>query len=225
VRENAIAGLWEEDDRTLVPVLIDKLKNDPSKGVRSAAALGLGKFAELAQERKLLPRDAEKIKKSLMEVFSKPGEGSEVRRRCLEAIAPFNTPEVAVHIRNAYNDDKPDVKASAIYAMGRTSSPEWLPLIIKELSSPVPRIRYEAVNACAALGGEEAVPYLIPLLDDEDAEVQLAAINAFGEIGGPLAKRALRRCLKNDDDAVVDAAREAIEMLEGLEDPRTFKHY
>ena len=45
IRQRAVQGLWESDDRTLIGPLADMLLNDPSTEVRSAAAMSLGKFA------------------------------------------------------------------------------------------------------------------------------------------------------------------------------------
>ena len=44
-------------------------------------------------------------------------------------------------------------------------------------------------------------------------QAQTSAIAAVGAIGGSLAKKALLRCLKSSDDAVVEAAEEALEVL------------
>ena len=57
VRRRAIEGLWENEERRLISPLGDLLAHDPSPAVRAAAAMGLGKFAELAQLDKLLRKD------------------------------------------------------------------------------------------------------------------------------------------------------------------------
>ena len=56
VREKAIEGLWEDEDRLLISTLCDLTKDDPSPKVRAAAAMALGKFAILAQDGKLLEK-------------------------------------------------------------------------------------------------------------------------------------------------------------------------
>ena len=92
-------------------------------------------------------------------------------------------------------------------------------LLFRELQSPNPPIRYEAANACGEMDEEEAAPHLIPLLNDDDLQVQLAAVSALGKVGGLLAKRALRRCLKKEDPVMEEAARSALENIQGIEDP------
>ncbi|MBI4200216.1 MAG: HEAT repeat domain-containing protein [Chloroflexi bacterium] len=223
VREQAVVGLWESNDRTLVEPLMKLLKEDPAEPVRASAAISLGKFGALAEEGKILPRDGERIKEALLHVLENPRETIEVRRRALEGVAAFNTPRVQELIRQAYRGPEVEVRLSAIYAMGRTCDARWLPLLIKELKNPDPAFRYEAAGACAELGDEEVVPCLIPLLSDEDPEVQLAVIRTLGVCGGRLAKRALQRCLKSEDEAVRQAAEEALGQLDMEESPLDFK--
>ena len=222
VRQSAIGGLWEFEDRSLILSLVELLKSDSSSRVRASAATALGKFSSLAQEGKLLSRDGEVVKVALMEALKDEEEWREVRRRALEAVAPFNSPDIKEYIHWAYDWEDIDLKCSSIYAMGKTGDPGWLSFLFKELQSPMIPIRYEAANACRELDQEEAAPYLIPLLQDDDFQVQLAAIGALGEIGGPLAKRALRRCLKGGDPALEDAVTEALENMRVMDDPLAF---
>ena len=224
VRERAVNGLWEFEDRSIVPCFIQLLQSDDAPRVRAAAATGLGKFAKLAQEGKLLQRDADRIRDALLEVLQETREPWEVRRRALEAVAPFNSPRIKEYIRWAYASNNLELQCSALFAMGRTGEPAWLGILLKELRSPSPALRYEAANALAELQEEEAVPHLIHLLQDDDLQVALAAVRALGEIGGPLARRALRRCLQAEEEALQEAAREALETMEAMEDPLSFRY-
>ena len=223
VREHAISGLWEEEHRTIVPCLVEMLTSDPSNQVRAKAASALGKFASLAQDGKLLHKDCELVKSSLMQALENEEENTEVRRCALEAVAPFDTSQIREYINWAYGNDDNQWKCSSLYAMGRTGKSEWSQYVIKEMSSPESIIRYGAANACGELGEEEIVPNLISLLQDEDVQVQLAVVNALGNIGGPLAKRALSRCVKIGDPTLEEASREALEIVEAMEDPLAFK--
>ena len=213
VRAKAIEGLWECDDRVLVVPLARLLISDPSDKVRAAAAMALSKFSVLAQRGKILSKDGERIMESLTLAVSNPRETPEVRRRAVEAVAPFDTPEVHHIIREAYKSDQFEMKCSAVYAMGKSCNPQWLATILHELQNPHPAMRYEASNACGEMGEEDAVPHLIQLFKDDDQQAQTSAIAAVGAIGGSLAKKALLRCLKSSDDLVVEAAEEALEVL------------
>jgi HEAT repeat protein len=222
VRQRAIGGLWEYEDRSLIPTLVEILESDCSGEVRASAATALGKFAALAQDGKLLPKDAELVETSLMKGLKNEGEWLEVRRRALESVAVFRSPVVTEFIHWAYDSDDQKLRCSSIYAMGKTGQPQWLSLLFRELQNPSSPVRYEAAHACGELDDEQAAPHLIPLLQDDDTQVQLAAVGALGEVGGPLARRALRRCLKWGDPVLEDAARSALESIEAMEDPLGF---
>ncbi|MBI4298794.1 MAG: HEAT repeat domain-containing protein [Chloroflexi bacterium] len=223
VREKAVEGLWECDDRALIIPLISLLRRDPSEKVRAAAALALGKFTTLAEEKKLLSRDGNRIIQALFEVLRNPAESTEVRRRVIETISGVHLPEIKAEIEQAYLSQEPGMKYSAIYAMGRSSDISWLPRILEEMDSHDSAMRYASAVACGMLGDEAAVPYLINLLEDDDTKVQLAAVEALGQIGGPLAKRALQRCLKLGEQALEEAAQEALAALTLNEDPLSFR--
>ena len=218
----AMDGLWEHDDRSVIPVLVDVLRSEKGYEVRSAAASALGRFPTLAQAGKLLARDAELIHDNLMQVLEDEEEPLEVRRRCMEAVAPFNTMEINQLITLAYESLHPDFRASAIFAMGRTGEVGWLPILLQELQNEEPIIRYETAHACGELGEEEAVPHLILLLEDDDSEVQLAGIGALGQIGGPLAKKVLQSLVRDGDANLEEAARMELEDLEFDEDPQGY---
>ena len=222
VRCRAIEGLWEHEERRLVAPLCDLIATDPSPSVRAAAAVGLGKFAILAQEDKLLRKDHIRIEECLLSALQDDDEEIEVRRRALEAVAVFNAPSLAEYIHWAYDSDDPDLKCSALYAMGRTGEASWLSRLVKETKNPSPPLRYEAANACGELEEEDAIPHLILLTQDDDLEVQLSAVRAIGSIGGPMAKKALRRCIKQGDAAIADAAQECLEMVDAIENAFNF---
>jgi len=217
VRQKAIAGLWECEDRTLIPRLVELLRGDPSVEVQAAAAIGLGKFAQLAVEGNLLEKYQKRVETALLEVLRQPEGAVEVRRRALEALAPFNTPEVQEFIQKAYEGDHAALRCSAIYSMGKSADPRWFSVLVRELRSSDSAVRYEAANACGELGTEEAVAHLAPLVRDEDYQVQLAAIQACGRIGGRQAKRLLQSHLSSSDQGIVEAVEEALRQM-NLED-------
>ena len=143
----------------------------------------------------------------------------EVRRRAIESIAGLDSPERDRIIRAAYESGDAGLLQSAVYAMGRSSNVSWLPSVLQEIGNQSPAIRYEAAVACGHLGDENVVPQLITLVQDEDRQVQLAAVRALGEVGGSLARRALDRCLELGDEALKQAAEEAIASIEFDDDP------
>jgi HEAT repeat protein len=222
VRAKAARGLEDSDDRTIIRPLIDLLLKDDSLEVRASAAVSLGKFAAMAQDGKVLKRDGERIRVALMEVIDRDDESLETRRRAIESVASFNSPQVEQIIKEAYDDGNPELKQSAIYAMGQSSDSAWMPIVIQETQSSDPAIRYEAATACGNLGEEDTVPHVIALLNDDDSLVQLASVRALGAIGGSLSKRALQQCLLMGDEAIEEAAKNALEEIEFDDDPMGF---
>ena len=219
VREQSVAGLWECEDKKLISIFITLLQSDPAERVRAAAAQALGKFSALAENDKLLPKDCSRIRQTLLEIVNGPEESLDIRRRVIEAASPFSGAEVRKLILDAYQSPVPELRRSAVYAMGHNAHPDWLATIIAEISSSDPAMRYEAASACGNLGEEAAIPHILPLLRDDDTEVRLAVVQALGNIGGGVAKKALTSCLRSADEAVQEAAQAALEQAEYNEEP------
>ena len=223
VRSKAIDGLWENEEASLINPLVNLLEQDSSEKVQAAAATALGKFAMLAEHKKLRPSRTSKICQALLTTIDNKGKPIEVRRRALEAVAPLSLPRVKETIMKAYQSHNPKLRISAIYAMGKNCNYSWLPLMLKELASADAEMRYEAVGACGELGEEEAVPYLIELFNDPDIDVQLAAIQALGKMGSSGVKECLEQYLNSSREVIQQAAEQALHELETKEDPFSFR--
>lgn len=222
VRSKAIEGLWENEEPSLINILINLLEHDSSKQVWVAAATALGKFAILAEHQRLRSNYISKIYQALLATINDRSKPIEVKCRALEAVAPLNSPEVEKTIGDAYQSGNAKLKVSSIYAMGKNCNPSWLPILLKELGSPDAEIRYEAARACGEIGEEEAVPTLIEMADDPDIEIQTAAIQALGQIGGTEAKNCLEQCLDDPSEVIQQAAEQALYELQGGEEPLSF---
>lgn len=223
VREKAIAGLWESEERSLANSFIRMLQCDPAPNVREAAAQALGRYVDLSQDGKLPMRDHERLQDALLAAATSAEQPIAVRLRALEACAVVHAPRVIALISDSYTSPDPKSRASALFAMGRNGDPQWQPVILKELGSPLPEMRYEAAAACGQLGEANLAPKLMPLLRDDDLQVRLAAIEALGAIGGLLARKALQAELNDPDQTVRDAAEQALDHLQFLEDPLSFR--
>ena len=219
VRAKAIEGLSECEERSLLDPLISLLLGDLEDSVRAAAAAALGTFAMLAEFGELKANDADKVEKALLTAFSNKKEQMDVRCRALESISMMSRPQVEVMIRQAYQSDELEFRASALCAMGRTCNSDWLSILLQELSSPSAQLRFEAARACAELEADDAVPRLIELTRDDDAQVRLSAVEALGRIGGDEAKQALQECRDGADDAMSEAAEDALDEMKFREDP------
>lgn len=215
VRERAVQGLWETDDRRAIPKLLDRLENDVADEVRAAAAQVLAHFVTLADEGKLVRRDVDRLWGSLKAAMEDDDEPITVRRRVLEAIAGFRDPKVRTWIQWAYDHPEALIRQSAIYAMGRSQDAVWLDIIVGEMDSDDPGMRYEAANAARELGEDDALPYLADLVHDPDAQVSMAALHAIAGIGGAKARNMLKGYVAQSSDPTLrEAAGEALAALE-----------
>ena len=217
VRASAAAGLWETVDRTVIAPLTAMLENDDSHEARAAAASALGHFAEMAEAGKLIERDVAMVRSALLGAVEDEAEEAAVRRRALEAIAPMRHPDVPGWIRWAYQSGEPLLRQSAVYAMGRTCDPAWLPAIVAEFGSDVAAMRFEAANAARELADAKTLPYLHELTNDDDPQVALAAVHAVGGIGGTAARKLLKHYVEQGDPTLSEAAQEALRVLEADE--------
>ena len=217
VRAGAAAGLWETGDRAVIPLLTAMLGSDESHEARAAAAAALGHFAEMAEDGKLIERDAALVQQALLRALEDDAEETAVRRRALEAVAPMHHADIPSWIRWAYKSDEPLLRQSAVYAMGRTCDPVWLPVVEREFGSSVAAMRFEAANAARELADPKTLPHLHELVTDDDPQVVLAAVHAIGGIGGAAARKLLKHYLEQGDPTLSEAAQEALRVLEADE--------
>ncbi len=219
VRLRSLEGLWEDDDPSLIVPLVKLLKKDPSLKVRAAAASSLGRFLVRAGTSKLDDYYARLVYSALLEAAET--EDLEIRRRAIEALAcsPSDDEKVLKLIEEAYNHPDENMKASAIYAMGKNANPKWRAFVLKELRNPKAAIRYEAARACGEMGLKEAVEILADLARDKDYEVREAAIWALGSIGGNKARNILIKFLTEGDESIREAVEDALREIDFSSDP------
>lgn len=208
VRQLAVAGLWEDQRDDLLDVLLRLVQTDPSEDVRAEAARALGTFVGRAVGEGWPTDRRTGLCATLTAIAGGDDTPYTLRRRALESVGAFaDEPRVRSLVEEAYESDEQGFQASALYAMGRSHDPGWLPTVLGELSSAEAELRYEAARACGALGDDRVVPDLAELASDPDAEVRFAAIGALGQIGGRSAIRVLRVLAE-------DAAEDEAELIE-----------
>lgn len=222
VRTKAIEGLWECEDTSLIAPLTNIFEHDCSLEAQTAAGNLLRNYALLSELGKIRERYGVIISTSLLRVFNDHSRSVELRSHALEAMSPLSLPEVREAIRQAYHSDVHELKASALYAMGRNCDTNWLPILIKEMENTDADLRCEAAAAGGEIGEPQAVPYLSQLVDDIDTAVALAAIQALGKIGGPEAKKQLKQLLSEPEVTIKQAAEAALAELQAEEAPFSF---
>lgn len=212
VRQLAVAALWEDRGEDLLERFLLLLSSDPSQDVRAEAARGMERFAAAAAEGDLDEGTECRLREALTEAATDEQAPYGLRRRALEAVGVLGrAAEVRELILSAYEGEDEGLRASALYAMGRSADERWLDTVLDELASPETELRYEAARATGMLGDARAVPELGRLAGDEDAEVRHAAIASLGQIGGREALRVLRMLAEDPDEADVEAVQEALD--------------
>ena len=214
VRAAAAAGLWETDDRIVITPLVSMLEADESPEARASAATTLGHFVDLAEAGKLIKRDSTRLCEALRRALEDKQEEALVRRRALEALAPLAGRDITGWVRWAYACGDPAFRQSALYAMGRTCDPAWLPYVVDEMGSADPALRFEAANAARGIADPESLPHLHELVSDDDAQVAVAAVQAIGAVGGAVARKLLRRYVETGESYVSEAAEEALAAMD-----------
>jgi HEAT repeat protein len=204
VRMLAIQGLWDYPDPALIDRLIDIAKSDPDQQVRSRAITGLGRYVyegEMAdydfdwgsletilREDELPEESYRRVIAFLLDIAQDPSASLDARRFSIEALGFASEPEITNLVEQAYHDPHPDIKTSALFAMGRSGMVRWESYVLAELDSPDPRIQLEAVRAAGELFLDEAAPTLLRLArSDIDQNLRREAIWALGHTESPEA--------------------------------------
>jgi HEAT repeat protein len=220
VRQLAVAGLWEDDSSELLDRLRDMLVNDESPDVRAQAAAALERYSSLAAAGSLDESVANDLRDVLRRLASDVEAPYAVQRRALESLGPYAAdPQISSLVADAFDSDDHGLQCSALYAMGRSQDPRWLPAILHQLENKDAEIRFEAARAAGLLGSTDALPVLLEAARDEDAEVRHVAIGAIGQIGGRGAVRALERLAEDAGEADLELIQSAIDDVNTLLEP------
>ena len=213
-RTASVEGLWENEEPALMTEFLQLVQLDSSTPVRAAAALALGRFMLLSELETLPFEFCQPAYETLCAIVQDETETLEVRCRALEAVAYIGNQRISTLLQDAYDDPDDNMRASAIFGMGRSADDRWIDTVIQELFDPNPHIRYEATRACGELEARAATSSLAALIGDPDREVQESALWALGKIGGDEARRLLKTCRQEQDEGIRSAAEAALVELE-----------
>jgi len=220
-----LAGSITVINDELVEVLLSilRIRGEPEE-LRCKAAISLGPVLELADTDGFEDPDDvpisedtfHQIQESLHGMFEEAAIAKNVRRRVLEASirAPQDWHRNA--LRAAYSSNDEDWKLTAVFSM------RWIhgfnSEILEALDSHNQDIHYEAVCAAGNWEVDAAWPHVLELVSSPDTEkfLMLAAIDALATIRPLEAEEILLDLIGSDDEDIVDAAHEALEMARGL---------
>lgn len=222
VRELSIRCLWDYENRSIIPALIDMLVNDNQEAVRAASATALGKFIYLGEIEEISEQMLDEIVDRLLEV-QRGSDALLVRRRALESLGFSSRDEITYLIDKAFQSGMRDWMISALFAMGRSANHRWADQVLEMLESDDSEIRYEAIRAAGELEVKRALPLLFELLEDEDSETRLAAVWSLSQIGGDDVRDALEQIYdETEDEEEADFIDLALENLQFTEDLQLF---
>ena len=212
VRAAALDLLWEEDSTETMQLLLNIARDDPDAHVKARALFGLGKFILLGEYGEIPAALAQQAQQLVLHLHSSPHEPLEVRRRALEALANSNHPAVSQLIRAAWQQGDHLLKASALFAMGRTCDAQWEDILLDELESSDSQLVHEAVRACGEIQLKASLEGISRLTFSDDREIQLMAVWALGEIGGKRAFDMLSGLAEQvEDEEMEDVIDEALD--------------
>lgn len=216
VREAALDGLWDTTDLTLVDPILGLLHDDPEEAVRANAAATLSHFILMAAWGELRDTPTERIVEGLLSAYQREGAGMRERRAALEALGSVPEERVQQLIEAAYEGPASELQQGALFAMGNSADPRWLPILLDEMESPYAEMRLEAARASGLVGHGDAVPALAELIFDEDDDVAVAAIVALSKIGGDQARQILESALEETevDDDMFELLSDALDEME-----------
>jgi len=195
VRVAALDGLWDSTDATLVDPIINLLAEDPAIEVQASAASSLAHYLIMSEWGQLPGLEISIIFEALRNAYKDPMAALQVKCAALEAMGPVPLTQVAGLIEEAFEGHTPELQLSALFAMGTSADPRWLPILVDEMESPNSDMRAEAARAAGAIGDSRFVSQLSELAFDEEEDVARAAITALGQISGEESHRILNELL------------------------------
>jgi HEAT repeat protein len=202
VRSLAIQGLWDYPDPDLIDLLIDIAKRDPDQPVRHRAIAVLGRYVyegemadydfdwgelEAVIRKDELPEESyRRVVAFLLDIARDQSAPLDTRRLSIEALGFSSEPEIVELVEQAYHEPSVEMKAGALFAMGRSGLERWDAYILANLDSPAPQVQLEAVRAAGELFLDEAAPVLLSLADSAtDQNLRYEAIWALGHMKSP----------------------------------------
>ncbi|MBE0688876.1 MAG: hypothetical protein IH587_01985, partial [Anaerolineae bacterium] len=144
IRAAAVELMWADETLPTMNRMIKLAVDDEAAPVRASAASSLGRFILLGEYEELPATQTDMAVDAALSIYNDHEEDIEVRRRALESLGNSSHIAVSDLIEEAYGSMVQPLRASAVFAMGRTCDPKWEKMIMRELNSGDEELRYEA---------------------------------------------------------------------------------
>jgi len=114
--------------------------------------------------------------------------------------------EVNDALLSALRDPDPEVRASAVQALGRIGDATHADRVTAALGDDAATVRARAAFALGLLGAPEGVDALLDLVRDDDVSVRGRVADALGLVGDPRSEGALLHLMDDSESSVVASA-------------------
>ncbi len=200
VRCEALIVLSNCGVKEAIPLLVDLIeKGEPL--IAATAAVGLTRYGE----------DGRKLLRQMLK-----SEREITRRAAARALATLNDRAALDFLREQVNTANIPQRIATLQLMARAGDEKALRELIGFLSQEEPLIRLRARLSLYAVGSP-AIPLLIQALDSPDSRLRAEAALVLGALRADIAREKLASLLKDEDPRVREAARQALNRLEGNE--------
>lgn len=181
------------------------LLGDPVPQVRSAAALGVGRYAvRRTRTSPALAPPPGRVREAVEHGMGDPE--APVRAACAWALSKLREPDSAGPLAARAADPDPEVRLAVARGLAATAGPGALAALEALSADPDWRVRVEAARGLGR-AGEAGLEGLGRLLGDGNAHVRRTALTALGALGPP-ARPLLEAVLRagEDPEGTVEAA-------------------
>ena len=135
VRVSGLRLFFDYENSNYIRKFIELFENDSDIGVRSQAAITLGKYIYLAELDMIDERYRDLIDEVLIKVL-RSNENELVRQKALEAFGYSSRSEVSGFIHTAYNSGDYNWIASSLISMGRSADEAYATQVLPMLIHP-----------------------------------------------------------------------------------------
>ena len=195
VRQLAVMGLWQMNDRKAIPTLLKGLA-DASTNVQRIAIGALGDL-----------RDGSIVPALINHAV---GSSAAVRLIIGDALSEIDGESVSDGLNDAYVRGDVAQRAAAVFLMGRVGDRHGVHHAAHDESTDV---RKAVALAMGTIGGHEFIQPLTACLGDTEWSVRVAGAEGLKRLGASKAIAELERLQHDEHPVVRNAVRNAIESL------------
>ena len=166
VRVLAIQGLWDYPDPTLIESLIEIAERDPEQQVRNRAITALGRYVHEGEM-----ADYDFDWGAIEDAMREDELPEESFRRVMAFLLGIAQDPSA----------SPDARRFSIEALGFSSEPEVVDLVMQAYHDPLVDMKVSALFAMGRSGLAQWIPYVLDELDSPEPRLQFEAVRAAAQ--------------------------------------------